>query len=246
MKRKSVEFFLTLVALFTGGAVPIFMSLLGPMYAMQRHGVRMQQMVHSLPPPEMKMQMMQTIHQFMAAYIPYLLLPSLVVLLLIWRFSSGKYPRLANRISAGLGAGFLAAVALDVIRVSSFPGDMPTMFGQMITGQMAGPAVLLTGYLYHALNGLDFGLVYTLVAGKVRWYWALAWTTFIELGMMLSPPLMMTAGPFGIHGFWPRIFIVSLLAHIAMGIALGIFAERWVRDRGSIFTLISLEESIPT
>jgi len=159
MRHKRGELLLTLIALFTGGVVPIFMSLLGPMYAMQRNGVSMQQMVQSLPPPELKMQLMQTIHQFMAAYILYLLLPSLVVFVIIWRFSFGKYPRLGNRISAGLGAGLLAALALDVVRVSSFPGDMPTMFGQMITGQMGGAAVLWTGYAYHVLGPARNGAI---------------------------------------------------------------------------------------
>lgn len=251
MRRNWSEFLLTLVALITGGAVPVSMLLLAGMYAMQRHGVALQQLVRSVPPPELQMRMMQSIHQFMVGYIRYLWLPSLVLLLLIPVISWRRYPRLANRIVAGVGAGILLTIGLDIVRLTgvwlgAFPGDMPTMFGRMITGEMGtSAAVLLAGYSYHFLNGIDFALVYTLVAGKVRWYWALPWALFIELGMMVSPPVMMTAGPFGIHGFWPWLFIVTLLAHVVMGVVLGVFAERWVRDEGSLLGLIRRAEAVP-
>lgn len=113
------------------------------------------------------------------------------------------------------------------------------MFGQMMTGRMdKGLGVLLAGYTYHGLNGATFGLMFTLLAGKVRWPWGLAWGLFFELGMMTLPPVPMIAGPFGIYGFWPWLFIVSFIAHVVFGVILGVLAERWVQDKGTLLALL--------
>ncbi len=236
------EFMWSALALVLG-AVPIWMLLFGGMAAMHSMGMTMAD-VYSKPPD--KSMMMQAIHGFMKSYIPYVLLPATVGLFLLWGYASRNHPRLANRIGAGLAAGFIAALGLDAVRLigvklGAFPGDMPTMMGQMITGQMSKSAfVLLTGYTYHLLfNGTTFGLMYALLAGKARWGWGVAWGLFFELGMMTMPPVAMMTGPFGIFGFWPRLFIASLLAHIAFGGILGVLAYRWVRDRGTIFSLLT-------
>lgn|SRR6266436_728938 len=52
--------------------------------------------------------MVQAIHNFMQGYIPYVLFPATVALLFVWTYASRNYPRLANRIGAGLAAGFIA------------------------------------------------------------------------------------------------------------------------------------------
>lgn len=118
------------------------------------------------------------------------------------------------------------------------------MFGKWITGRMqADPMVYLTGEVYHVLlNGSTFGMMFALLAGKVRWGWALAWMMFWETGMMLLPPVPLMFGPFGLYGAWPGLFIASLLVHIALGVVLGLLAQRWVRDRGTIFSLLTEAE----
>ncbi len=243
-KQGNHELLLTVLA-FGAGAVPIFMLLLGGMSAMMSMGMSMTDMMTRPPDPAMQEPMMRSIHSFMAGYIPFVLVPALIVLGAIWYYAAGKYPRLSNRIGAGLAAGLIASVGLDVIRLmgvafGAFPGDMPTMFGQMMTGRMdKGSGVLLAGYTYHALNGATFGLMFTLLAGKVRWPWGVAWGLFFELGMMTLPPVPMMAGPFGIYGFWPWLFIVSFIAHVVFGVILGVLAERWVHDRGTILALLS-------
>lgn len=253
-RRGRTEFVLTAIA-FIAGAVPIFMLLLGGMAAMMQLGMSMMDVMRKPPDPAMREPMMQAIHAFMAWYVPFVLLPALILLGVIWAYAARHYPRLANRIGAGLAAGLIAAFGLDVVRLigvamGAFPGDMPTMFGMMITGRMGmGAAVLLTGYLYHFLNGTTFGLMYALLAGKAHWVWGVVWGLFFELGMMTLPPVPMMAGPFGIHGFWPGLFIVSLIAHLVFGVILGVLVQRWVRDRGTIFSLLTertlREEHIP-
>ncbi len=235
----NAELFWTLLALVTGN--PIFMLLLR---ASNKTG-------QPMPPAEDMMQMMMnivmTVHQFMAWYLPYVLIPSLVILLLITLYSRTRYPRLFNRIIAGLGAGALGTIALDIFRyplgvqLGGLPGDLPTMFGMFITGTMpATTAVILIGYLYHFLNGAGFGLTYTLIAGKAKWYWGLVWALIIEILMMTTPPLLiMGVGPFGINPpWWPKLFLTSLIAHISLGIALGLLAERFVKEKGTIFAIL--------
>lgn len=208
----------------------------------------MTDMMSKPPNPAMQEPMMKGMHAFMVGYIRYALVPALVVLGAIWVYAWRRYPRLANRISAGAAAGLIASLALDAVRLAgvalgAFPGDMPTMFGRMITGRMGtDAAVLLAGYIYHLLNGTTFGIMYTLLAGKAHWRWGVAWGLFFELGMMTLPPVPMMAGPFGIYGFWPRLFVASLVAHVVFGIVLGLLAQRWVRDRGSIFSLLTAVE----
>src|SRR2546426_6678551 len=153
------EFLLSAIA-FALGAVPIFMLLLGGMAAMGSMGMSVSDMINNPPDKAMMTPMVQAIHNFMQGYIPYVLFPATVALLFVWTYASRNYPRLANRIGAGLAAGFIASLGLDTIRVigvkmGAFPGDMPTMMGQMITGEMGTSAgVLLAGYTYHLLfNG---------------------------------------------------------------------------------------------
>jgi len=244
------ELLLTVLA-FVAGAVPIFMLLLGGMSAMMSMGMSMMDMMSHPPNPAMREPMMKAIHGFMAAYIPLVLSPALIVLGAIWWYATRNYPRLANRVGAGLAAGLIASLGLDIVRLTgvalgAFPGDMPTMFGQMITGRMdTGPGVLWAGYAYHGLNGATFGLMYTLLAGKVRWVWGVAWGLFFELGMMTLPPVPMMAGPFGIYGFWPGLFVASFIAHVVFGVILGVLAERWVRDKGTIVALLKHDVPLP-
>jgi hypothetical protein len=142
-------------------------------------------------------------------------------------------------------AGLIASLGLDAVRLigvalGAFPGDMPSMFGQMITGRMGmGAAVLLTGYPYHLLNGATFGLMYALLAGQAHWAWGMAWGLFFELGMMTLPPVPMMAGPFGIHEFWPGLFLASVTAHLVFGVILGVLVQRWVHNRGTMFHLLT-------
>jgi len=227
----NTELFWTLVALLTGGAAPIGLLLVSTSITMARQ-------------PADMMAMMMSINEVMQSYMPFLLL-ALPVFVMVVAFNYRTYPRLFNRAITGLWAGAVASIALDAIRypigvgLHTLPGDMPTMFGKFILGQdeVTG-GLLLVGYLYHYLNGAAFGIVYTLIAGKVRWYWGVVWGLIIEVLMMVTPPmLLMGVGPFGINTGAPWYFLTTLAAHIAFGAVLGLLAERFVRERGTIFAI---------
>jgi hypothetical protein len=230
------------------GIVPIFTILIGPLVVMLRGqpGTSIADLVSrtasTQPSQQQMMAMMQQIHAFTVVYMWAAVVPALLILLGITVYAYRRYPRLYNRIVWGLMAGLIATVGLELIRLpgvlgGAFPGDMPAMFGQMISGQQGAPA-LLAGYPYHFLNGATFALMYTLLFGKARWYWGVAWGLFFEFGMMISPPVLMAAGAFGVRGFWPELFIVTFVAHVVFGAIFGWLAEKKVAHRGGIFSTL--------
>lgn len=226
------ELFWTLAALATGGAAPIGLLLVSTSVTMARQPANM-------------MEMMMSVHSVMSAYMPFLVL-SLVALAVVLVVSYISYPRLFDRAFTGLWTGAVATIALDAIRypigvgLKTLPTDMPTMFGKLIVGaDMVSGGILLIGYLYHFLNGAGFGLVYTLIAGKARWYWGVVWGLIIEVLMMTTPPmLLMGVGPFGINTGAPWYFLTTLVAHVAFGAVLGLVAERYVKEKGSVLALL--------
>ncbi len=79
--------------------------------------------------------------------------------------------------------------------------------------------VTFAGYLWHAVNGVSFGVMYTLLVGAGSWGWALAWGVFVWAAMMVAMPFMMPMIRF------PRWFpVVPLLAHVAMVVPIGAVA----------------------
>lgn len=120
---------------------------------------------------------------------------------------------------------------------------MPRMFGVLILDRMAlGPSLGsdVLGYVYHYWVGACFGLAYTLLAGRVRWWGGLVWGLIVEIGMMVTPPMVvaMDTGYFGVK-FGPGLFGTSLTAHVAFGIVLGLLAERHVVHRGTLPALLA-------
>lgn len=181
---------------------------------------------------------------FLAANV---LLPSVILWVVITIIAKvTKRDRLYNRLIVGAWIGAASTGFLDVIRLTGFhlgymPGNMPRMFGVLIMDTMAtGPTPLsdLLGSLYHYWVGACFGLTLTLIGGKVKWWWGLIWGLIIEIGMMTTPPMVvaMDTGYFG-SKFGPGLFVVSLLAHIALGIVMGLLAEKYVLHKGNIFHL---------
>ena len=178
----------------------------------------------------------------------YVLLPSIGLLAVVWAGAGWRgHARLTNRIWVGLWAGAAATGILDAIRLTGFhlglmPGNMPRMFGVLILNQMAlGPTLGsdIIGYLYHYWTGACFGLAFTLLMGRFRWWGAVIWGLVIEIGMMTTPPMVvaMDTGYFGVK-FGPGLFATSFTAHVAFGITLGLLVERYVRHDGTLLRLL--------
>jgi hypothetical protein len=199
-------------------------------------------------------------------YRDMLLIPSVVAIAIIAIYSRFKMKRLSNRLLTGLWTGAVATVALEAIRIPGYavlhwlPGDdMIMMPGAFLSGLAPSPmalmemmntgammsmpqsmmiGVMISGTVYHFWNGATMGAMYTLFMGKTKWYYGIAWGFIINIGMMLAPWLIVMMGPFGIKymgGY--NIFVIALAAHLAYGLILGILAQRFVKERGSMFTL---------
>jgi hypothetical protein len=184
----------------------------------------------------------------MPALTRYLLLPSIALLIIVSEAAHRlRLERLTNRIWTGVWVGAVSTAALDVIRLTGFslgwmPGNMPRMFGVLILDQMAlGPSNFsdIIGGLYHYWVSACFGLTYTLLIGRTRWWGGLIWALIIEVGMMTTPPMVvaMDTGYFGLK-FGFGLLGVSLTAHIVYGLVLGCLLERYTRHRGWIVPLV--------
>jgi hypothetical protein len=179
----------------------------------------------------------------------WVLVPAIAVLLAVWlvAFRLGQV-RLTNRIWTGIWVGAASTAALDAIRLTGFslglmPGNLPRMFGVLLLDQMAlGPTALsdFVGSTYHYWVGASFGLTYTLLVGRTRWWGVVIWALLIELGMMTTPPMVVAMGT-GFFGLkWGYgILITSVPAHIACGVAAGLLLERYTRHNGSIVGIMA-------
>ncbi|NMD58020.1 hypothetical protein [Tsukamurella columbiensis] len=156
----------------------------------------------------------------------------------------GGLDRLARRLWVGLLGGVVLTMALDVVRVAGvhlgYLPDSIAMFANLITGTnpMAhpGPGAYALGEVYHYLNGISFALVYSIAFGRTRWWGPVAFSVLVPwIGMMLLPPMAPMLGVFGTHNYasaWNPYAADTLLAHIAMGLALAAVIHGLARDRG--------------
>ena len=214
------------LALVAGGVVPIQIITLSFGFAQYVKKVGMGPRVIAVA------------HDFAAWYLPLVYIPALVILAAIAIYSHRRYPDLARRIWVGFGMGAVATIALDVVRQAGvihgwLPADTFVMFGKMATGSSSFSVYYTAGILVHYLNGANFGLVYAFVWGKRRSYasaigWATVWALIIELAMMIGPPTAPLLGAFGINFAWPQLFLLTLIAHLVFGVALGILIQHFL------------------
>lgn len=232
---------LILVALFTGGAVPIQLITLSFGYGQYIKGIARG--------PEMIM----TAHQFASLYVPFIYVPALLVLSAVAVYARNRYPDIFRRIVVGLGAGAVSTVALDFFRQMGvingwLPQDTPFLFGKMVTLSNTFAVVYSVGFLVHFLNGANFGLFFAFVWGKQDSYgraiaWSIGWLLLVEVGMMTLPPMGPMAGLFGARYKWPQLFLITLVAHIAFGLVLGILTQFYLKqaDRSNIWRFLKTE-----
>lgn len=225
LNKKSI---LTLLVLFTGGFVPIQLVTLSFWYSQYFVG-------ETLGP-----KMVRTAHEFAVPYIEFLYIPAIIVFVGIMIYSKRNYPDLFRRMKVGIIAGLMLGLALDVVRQNGvingwLPQDVPMMFGKMVTGSQSFVPIFIVGLLVHFLNAINFGIIYTLVFGKLKNYKMAIFAgvgllLFFEIGMMAGPPMAKMVGPFGINWAWPQLFLLTLVAHISSGIACGLTAQFLLKE----------------
>lgn len=164
------------------------------------------------------------------------LLPSIAVIGIIWGLLYGRNDLLARLVAVGLGAGAVATLALEAIRLPRFwlgfmPGNLPRLMGVLLLDQFAtGPTLRsdVAGWAYHFWNGASFGLIYVLVFGTCRRWVGPVYGVLLGFGFMFSPVVAaLGVGFLGLE--FSRGFPVTVtLAHVAFGGMLGWLSARWL------------------
>lgn len=173
----------------------------------------------------------------------WLLMPSIVFLGGCILYSTLRgYHQLTRRIWVGMIFGAMATLGLEAIRYPAFlmewmPGNLPQLMGVLITDSfMQGPTLRsdVLGFLYHFWNGACFGIIYTVLLGKKRWYWGVVYGVFIGLGFLASP-VVKSLG-IGFMGMdMPSMAITAMVAHLVYGCMLGFLAARWLESPKWLF-----------
>ena len=201
-----------------------------------------------------------------ASFRDVAIIPSVVIIFAIGILSRSKFPRITSRLFKGMVAGTIASIALEAIRIPAYmftkwiPMDsMISLPGLLLTEKItmlsevkqtimqsgvpmnlyhAPLDAFLVGGLWHFWNGATFGIIYALIIGKGKWWCGMIWATIIEMVMMIAPYLIIMKGPFGMeHMDGYNIFVVTLIAHLAFGVILGVIVQKWKKDNVSIIDL---------
>jgi hypothetical protein len=194
------------------------------------------------------------------------IIPSVVIIFAIGILTRSRFPRLTNRLFAGMAAGTIASFALEAIRIPAYmfakwmPMDsMISLPGLLLTEKItmlsqakqvimqsgvpmnlytAPMDVFLVGGLWHFWNGATFGIIYALLIGKGKWWYGVIWAVIIEMVMMVAPYLIIMVGPFGTqYKDGYNIFVITLIAHVIFGAVLGIIVQKWKKGSTSIINL---------
>ena len=135
-------------------------------------------------------------------------------------------------------SGIIATIALEIVRETGFrlgfmPGSLPKLLGVLITDRfLEGPSLFsnLVGWAYHFWNGACFGMIYALLFGWARWWFAIIYGVVIGIIFMVSPVVTATGvGYFGLQ-FSLGFPVTVTLAHLAFGAVLGLSLNKWLNN----------------
>lgn len=167
-----------------------------------------------------------------------ILLPSIALFFLIVIVATVRgHTRLTNRAWAGVVAGLVGTLGLEVIRATSFrlggmPGDMPRLLGVLLTDRfMMGPNLGsdLLGWAYHFWNGVAFAVIFAVIFGRRPLKWSVVYAQLIGLGLLAGPVVKSFGiGPFGSE--MPAMPATVVLAHLVFGLLMGRVLQRRLRD----------------
>ena len=153
----------------------------------------------------------------------------------MWAF--GRYQlrpaqraELATRVRVGLVGGAIATVLYDLARFglvslvqwSLKPWAAIPLFGAAFIGPHHSTAALYTvGLIYHlCLNGVGFGVAYTIIARRPHPLSGLLWAYGLEAAMALLYPSFLIIKQYG------EFLTMSVVGHTVYGLVLGWYARR--------------------
>jgi hypothetical protein len=146
-----------------------------------------------------------------------------------WVIPIRQQQRLRRRASAGVLAGILATLGYDLsrlllVRIADFslwPFDTFRLFGQLFVGStLPSEVVLLIGIGYHILNGVSFGLAYTLLFGQYGWKAGIIWAMGLEILMVSFYPGWLDLKALD------EFLSISVVGHVVYGVILGYYSRK--------------------
>lgn len=133
------------------------------------------------------------------------------------------------RLHAGVLASLAATAAYDIVRALIWaaargaidPFRAHPVFGSLILHRPATTAAAIAvGWAYHLWNGITFGVMYVLVAGRAAVWLAIAWALFLEVWSIAVTPLLYTVSATNL-----AFLATSATGHIAYGVGLALVSR---------------------
>lgn len=127
---------------------------------------------------------------------------------------------------AGTVGGVVGTIGYDVVRLPFLAGGLRLLapidsYGVLMLDAVGSSGRTGTaGWVFHAANGICFGIAYALVAAGRSWRWALLWAMVLETATVVSP----FASLYGLRQK-PELIVIAYLAHIPFGFAVGKLAQ---------------------
>ncbi len=155
-----------------------------------------------------------------------------VTFMAIWVLSGGESEKVfLDRLKGGLIAGAVGLLAYDLVRlvilaagVNFNPFRPIEIFGLLILNTNLDTTLTKSvGWAFHIWNGLSFAVMYTLIAGRGKVWWAVLWALVLETAMIVTYPSI-----FQVAADAPFL-VISVVGHLAYGLALGLTARKVVR-----------------
>jgi len=148
---------------------------------------------------------------------------------------TGRWPSTRAAIVAGALGGFIGTLGYDLFRVPFVVGGGLQLlapiesYGVLLWGvESSSPFTHFTGWTYHFINGIGFGIAYAVIAAGRSWLWGVAWGMFLESAVIFSP-FATSYGLITDEGVnWTPV-IIAYAAHVPYGIAVGVFAQHYQR-----------------
>jgi hypothetical protein len=140
-------------------------------------------------------------------------------------------------VVVGLLAGVAATLVYDISRLGvhavggfdTHPFKAFPLFGAALAPSASPAGQLVVGTAFHAVNGLGFGLAYTLLCGRCGVGAAIAFGLALEAAMVALYPSWLQLDGLG------EFLTMSVLGHLGYGATLGWSAQRLLRaPRGEV------------
>jgi hypothetical protein len=164
--------------------------------------------------------------------------PGLLVFLALTTWAQhARREQFIRRLRVGFVASLAATAAYDIVRVlirvaaagTIDPFRAHAVFGSLILHVPATSlAAVLVGWCYHVWNGITFGIMYVLVAGRAPVRLAIAWALFLEAWSIAVTPLLYDVSRSNLP-----FLATSATGHLAYGVALGLVSRRLLTPSAS-------------